>query len=181
MTDGVDASDRMIDNWTRRVQEQAQRYQAMAARVQEISVTERSPDNTVEVTVNSKGLLTGLTIADSAQSKRMAELSAQIMRTVQAAQARIPELLQQAMAETVGTEDQTAAKVFEEARKTFPEPPADDRPQPDDHELRLGPQEDDTPPQAPPARPSTPPPPRPTTRRRPPEDDDDFGGRSILS
>lgn len=182
MTDGVDASDRMIDDWTRRVQEQAQRYQAMAARVQEISVTERSPDNTVEVTVNSKGLLTGLTIADSAQNKRMAELSTQIMRTVQAAQARIPELLQQAMAETVGTEDQTAAKVFDEARKTFPEPPAEDHQSADgDHELRFVPPEDDTPPQAPPARPTTPPPPRPTTRRRPPEDDDDFGGRSVLS
>lgn len=180
MTDGVDASDRMIDNWTRRVQEQAQRYQAMAARVQEISVTERSPDNVVEVTINSKGLLTGLTIAESAQDKRMAELSAQIMRTVQTAQSRIPELLQQAMAETVGTEDQTAAKVFEEAKKTFPEPPAEsESPQEEDLELHFGPEEDDVAPEPP----ASPPPPRPTTRRRSSDgdDDDDFGGRSIFS
>ncbi|MER7112876.1 YbaB/EbfC family nucleoid-associated protein [Saccharomonospora azurea] len=179
MADGVDASDRMIDDWTRKIQEQAQRYQAMAARVQEISVTERSPDNTVEVTINSKGLLTGLTISDSAQNKRMGELSVQIMRTVQAAQARIPELLQQAMADTVGTEDQTAAKVFDEARKTFPEPPEDtETPAPEnDRELQFGPEDE-----ADEAAPPPPPQPRPTARRRPPEDDeDDFGGRSILS
>lgn len=178
MTEGVESSDRMIDNWTRQIQEQAQRYQAMASRVQELSVTERSADNAVEVTINSKGLLTNLSISESAQGKRMAELSAQIMRTVQTAQSRVPELLQQAMAETVGTEDQTVAKVFEDAKKTFPEPPeeAETPPKPD-RELRFGP-EDDSPPEPPRARPE----PRPTTRRRPPDDeDDDFGGRSILS
>ena len=176
MADGVDASDRMIDDWTRKIQEQAQRYQAMAARVQEISVTERSPDNTVEVTINSKGLLTGLTIADSAQHQRMGELSAQIMRTVQTAQARVPELLQQAMADTVGVQDQTAAAVFDEARKTFPEPPEEttqtSAPE-KGRELRFGPEDDE---------PAPPPQSRPTARRRPSEDDeDDFGGRSILS
>ncbi|WP_197319146.1 YbaB/EbfC family nucleoid-associated protein [Saccharomonospora sp. NB11] len=179
MSDGVDASDRMIDDWTRKIQEQAQRYQAMAARVQEISVTERSPDNTVEVRINSKGLLTGLTISDSAQGKSMSELSAQIMRTVQTAQSRIPELLQQAMVETVGAEDQTAAKVFDDARKTFPEPPeetTDGAAAERDREMRFGPEEDEEPTPPPPPRP------RPNVRRRPPEeDDDDFGGRSILS
>lgn len=174
MADGVEASDRMIDNWTRQLQKQAQRYQAMASRVQEISVTARSADNSVEVTINSKGLLTDLTISESAQGKRMGELSALIMRTVQAAQARIPELLQQAMAETIGTEDQTAAKVFEEAKKTFPDPPEDEETPPESqHEMRFGPEDDDTP--------APPPPPRPTRRRPPEDDDDDFSGRSIFS
>lgn len=183
MSDGTDASERMIDDWTRRVQEQAQRYQAMASRVQELSVTERSADNVVQVTINSKGLLTNLTIAESAQGKRMDELSAQIMRTVQAAQSRIPVLLQQAMAETIGTEDETAAKVFAEAKKTFPEPPEDEPAAPtESRELRFGPEEEDTPPPPSSSEPPGASQPKPQSRRRPPEDDDDdFGGRSIFS
>ncbi|MFC4003903.1 YbaB/EbfC family nucleoid-associated protein [Prauserella oleivorans] len=181
MPDGIDASERMVDEWTRRIQQQAQRYQAMASRVQEISVTERSPDNAVEVTIDSKGLLTNLSIAESAQGKRMAELSALIMRTVRAAQSRMPELLQQAMAETIGTDDAAAVKVFEDARKTFPEPPEDEpAPPAPDTELRFGPEDEEPPPprSGPPS-----PPPQPRPRRRPErdDDDDDFGGRSILS
>ncbi|PXY19462.1 YbaB/EbfC family nucleoid-associated protein [Prauserella muralis] len=194
MPDSVDASERMVDDWTRKIQEQAQRYQAMAARVEDISVTETSPDKAVQVTINSKGLLTDLSISESAQGRRMAELSMQIMRTVQAAQSRIPERLQQAMAETIGTQDQAATKVFEDAKRLFPEPPQDEpAPPAPDRELRFGPEDDEPPPAAPPrhqAPPSTPPqspqapqPPQPRPRRRPSadDDDDDFGGRSILS
>lgn len=188
MSEGIDGSERMIADWTRRVQRQAQQYQAMAERVQEITVTERSRDNLVEVTINSKGLLTGLTLEESAQGSRMAELSAQIMRTVQAAQARIPALLQEAMAETVGTEDETVAKVFADAKQTFPEPPEEEpAPAPADTELWFGPEEDDptggdAEPPAEPPRSSEPAPGR--RRERGPDsddDDDDFGGRSIFS
>ncbi|WP_019807418.1 YbaB/EbfC family nucleoid-associated protein [Saccharomonospora halophila] len=190
MSEGTDGSERMIADWTRQVQQQAQRYQAMAERVQEITVTERSPDNAVEVTINSKGLLTGLTLAESAQGRRMAELSSQIMRTVRAAQARVPELLQEAMAETVGTEDETAAKVFADAKQTFPEPPDEEGREPPqaDTEFRFGPEGDD--PADGPAE--DPAPPADSSRRsgrpRGPDrdsgddpEDDDFGGRSIFS
>lgn len=182
MPDNIDAAERMVDEWTRRVQDQARRYQAMADRVQDVSVTERSTDHAIEVTVNAKGLLTNLVIAESAQGRRMGELSAQIMRTVQAAQARIPELLRQAMAETIGTEDQAAEKIFSDARTTFPAPPEDDSAQAaPQRELRFGPEDDE---ERPAARTSSEPPsPPPRSRRRPSadDDDDDFGGRSILS
>ncbi|WP_199433405.1 YbaB/EbfC family nucleoid-associated protein [Qaidamihabitans albus] len=189
MPDNVDASERMVDDWTRRVQEQAERYQAMAARVEGLSVTERSRDGAVEVTISSKGLLTNLVIAESAQGRRMAEVSALIMRTVQAAQARIPELLQQAMAETIGTEDQTANKVFEDARRQFPDPPEDEPAPPEpQREMRFGPEDEEPPPAGrpgePPKQPQPPPQPpqaRPRRRAAPDDDDDDFGGRSILS
>jgi DNA-binding protein YbaB len=179
--DSIEASDRMVSDWNRRLQESAQRYQAMADRVSEISVTERSKDAAIEVTINSKGLLMNLTIAESAQGRRMAELSGQIMATVQRAQSRIPELLQQAMAETVGTTDQTVNRVFDEARKQFPAPPEDDLTPPSpQREMRFGPEEEELPPgsQAPPS-----PKPQARPRRRPAadDDDDDFGGRTFLS
>ena len=66
MPDSIDASDAMIDNWTKRLEENAARYQALADRMQGQSVTERSKDGTVQVTVDSRGLLKNLVIAETA-------------------------------------------------------------------------------------------------------------------
>jgi DNA-binding protein YbaB len=185
MPDSVDASDEMIDNWTKRLEENAARYQALADHMQGQTVTERSKDGSVQVTVDSRGLLKNLVIAESAAgTKRMAEISAQVMQLVQRAQARIPELLQQAMTETTGTGDQAAVEIVREAQSTFPEPPPEPEPafpEPD-RVRRFLPEDNDSPP--PPAAPRTPPPPQqqPPRRRRPVDndDDDDFGG-PILS
>ncbi|MEU7791684.1 YbaB/EbfC family nucleoid-associated protein [Amycolatopsis sp. NPDC049159] len=185
MPDSIDASDAMIDNWTKRLEENAARYQALADRVQGQSVTERSKDGTVQVTVDSRGLLKNLVIAETASGKRMAEVSAQVMQLVQRAQARIPELLQQAMTETTGTGDLAAAEIVREAQSTFPQPPPEPEPafpEPD-RVRRFLPEdnEEQQPPRTPP--PAAPPaPPQPPRRRRPVDndDDDDFGG-PILS
>jgi DNA-binding protein YbaB len=183
MPDSVDASDQLIDNWTKKLEENASRYQALAERMQGQTVTERSKDGTVEVTVDSRGLLKNLAIAEGAAGKRMAEVSAEVMRLVQKAQARIPELLQQAMAETTGTADEAASHLVEEAKSTFPAPPPE--PEPDfpepDRVRRFLPEDTDesSPPPPPPQRPAAPPP-QPRRRRPVDDDDDDFGG-SILS
>lgn len=191
--DSVDGAERMVSDWNKRIQDAAQRYQAMAERVQELSVTERSAGGAIEVTINSKGILTNLAIAENTKPPSMSQLSGQIMSTVQRAQARIPQLLQEAMAETIGTEDETANRVFAEAKQHFPEPPAEDPPAPEpDRQLKFGPAADDAEPPLPnPPNPTPPPPPRPTReppapppqprrKRGPDDEDDDFGDQSIM-
>lgn len=186
MPDSVDASDQMIDDWTKKLQESAARYQALADRMQGQTVTERSRDGSIQVTVDSQGLLKNLVIAENASQKRMAEVSAEVMRLVQRAQSRIPELLQQAMAETTGTSDQAVTHIVEEAMSTFPPPPPEPEPEyPEpDRIRRFGPDDtEEPPPPPPPPRPQAPPPPpqqQPRRRRPADDDDDDFGG-SILS
>ncbi|GHG33677.1 MULTISPECIES: YbaB/EbfC family nucleoid-associated protein [Amycolatopsis] len=184
MPDSIDASDAMIDNWTKRLEENAARYQALADRMQGQTVTERSKDGTVQVTVDSRGLLKNLVIAETAAGKRMAEVSAQVMQLVQRAQARIPELLQQAMTETTGTGDQAAAEIVREAQSTFPEPPPEPEPafpEPD-RVRRFLPEDTEEPPRTPPPAPPAPPQqPQPPRRRRPADDDDDDFGGPILS
>src|SRR3954469_20555279 len=185
MPDSIDASDAMIDNWTKRLEENAARYQALADRMQGQSVTERSKDGTVQVTVDSRGLLKNLVIAETAAGKRMAEVSAQVMQLVQRAQARIPELLQQAMTEHTGTGHQAAVEIVREAQSTFPEPPPEPEPafpEPDRVRRFLPEDNDEQPP------PRTPPPPappqhqqQPPRRRRPADDDDDDFAGPILS
>jgi DNA-binding protein YbaB len=175
LPENIDASEKMVDNWTRQLQERAAKYQSMAERFEGVTVTERSADGTVEVTVNAKGMLTDLKIAEAASGQRMAEVSAQVLRTLRKAQAKIPELLQDVMAETIGLQDETANRMFAEARKTFPEPPADDDETPADA-LRFDASDDDPAPKPPPGRP-----PQPPRRRAPRDEDDDMGDGSIFN
>jgi hypothetical protein len=172
----IAGSEQMLANWNQTIQERAARYQEMATRVQGMTISERSSDGSVELTVGSNGILQNLVINESAAGKRMSEISGEIMKLLQRAQSRIPELLQEAMAETIGTQDETANVLFNEAKKNFPAPPAEDppvRPAQVTNEINFRVEDD-----APPARPTPPPPPR---RRPPSDDDDDFGGESVLS
>ncbi|MFD0204619.1 MULTISPECIES: YbaB/EbfC family nucleoid-associated protein [Saccharothrix] len=184
MPEDIGASERMLSQWQQSIEQKAERYQEMAARVQGMTISEASRDGSVRLTIGSNGILTHLEIAESARDKRMAEVSAEVMRTLQRAQARIPELLQQAMAETIGTQDETANVLFNEAKRNFPTPPHEDpAPPPVGRELRFGIEDDDAPTSRPAPRsapPSTPPPPSRRPQRRP-DEDDDFGGQSFLS
>jgi DNA-binding protein YbaB len=181
MPDSIDASQQMVDGWTRQLKETAARYQAMAERMQGQTVTERSKDGLVEVTVDAKGLLKNLVIAESANGKRMAEVSAQVMQLVQKAQSRIPELLQQAAAETVG-DDGTTETLVDKAKSSFPAPPEEpSTPEPDRVRRFLPDDTDQPPPPAPPRQQAPPPPPPPRRRRAQPDDDDDNFGGPILS
>lgn len=180
MPEDIAGSEQMLSDWDRNVRERADRYQAMATRVQGMTINERSSDGSIELTIGSNGILQHLTIAESARDKRMSEVSGEIMRCLQRAQSRIPELLQEAMAETIGTQDETANVLFNEAKKNFPEPPSDDTPPPPAarDEIRFNTEEEE---QAM-TRPATPPrPPAPPRRRPPQDDDDDFGGQSVLT
>ncbi|WP_026316454.1 YbaB/EbfC family nucleoid-associated protein [Actinokineospora enzanensis] len=169
MPEDLAASERMVEDWNRTIQQRVVRYQAMADRVEELSVTERSADRVVEVTVSARGVLTGLDIAENVNGRRMGEVAALVMATMQRAQARIPELLEEVMAETIGTTDQTANKILADARDQFPQFVEEEQAERPRH-LRIGANEEDE-------QPSSPPPRR---RARDHGEDDDFGG-SILS
>ncbi|GAA0228759.1 YbaB/EbfC family nucleoid-associated protein [Saccharothrix mutabilis subsp. mutabilis] len=182
MPEDIGGSERMLQQWQASIQEKADRYQEMATRVQGLSISEASKDGQVRLTIGSNGILQHLEISEAAGTKRMAEVAGEIMRTLQRAQSRIPELLQQAMAETIGTQDETANVLFNEAKKNFPAPPSDDPPAAPQRaqEIRFGIEDDEQPPHGP--RHAAPPPP-PQPNRRPPraqDEDDDFGGQSFL-
>jgi DNA-binding protein YbaB len=129
MPDGVDAGEQLVASWNKQIQERAERYRAMAQRLDEQAVTETSPDQAVAVTVSSRGMLTDLTLAEAAGAKGMAQLATLIMTTVRRAQARIPELLRQTLADTVGTDGATASRLLAEARQHFPAVPEETGPE----------------------------------------------------
>jgi DNA-binding protein YbaB len=194
----IGAAERMVRDWQERATEKAEKFGRMQQEIEQISVTESSRDGAIQVTVNSAGILQNLQLSEKANNRPMAKLAAEIMRAVQTAQAKVPELMQRAVADTVGLEDSAAQHVLGQARKYFPEPPEDDE-EPQQRgsgvqEMRYGVEDDYEQPQRhqPPAPPQPPPsgrpaaPPQrpaapPASRRRPDDfDDDDFSSGSFL-
>ncbi|GAA2354860.1 hypothetical protein GCM10009854_36120 [Saccharopolyspora halophila] len=76
----------------------------------------------MQVTVDSNGTLRNLELSESAGNRPMSQLAAEIMRIAQAARAKVPDLMQDAIADTVGVEDTAAQHILSEARRTFPQP-----------------------------------------------------------
>ncbi len=100
-------------------------------KIARLSVTESSRDGTVQVTVSASGVLTGLVLKERwHQQLPLGAVAAQVMECVARAQARIPDLLGQAMFKTIGPNDPAAELVLADARKRFPEPVPQSVPQP---------------------------------------------------
>jgi hypothetical protein len=94
-------------------------------RIARLSVTESSRDGTVQVTVSTSGVLTGLVLKERwHQPLPAGAVAAQVMECLARAQARIPDLLGRAAFETIGPDDPAAQLVVADARKRFPEPVA---------------------------------------------------------
>ncbi|MCI2417112.1 YbaB/EbfC family nucleoid-associated protein [Saccharopolyspora sp. K220] len=177
----IGATERMVRQWQEQAAEKAEKFARMQEEIEQISVTESSRDGAIQVTVSSAGILQDLQLAESAGNRPMVRLSVEIMRTVQAAQAKIPELMQQAVVDTVGLDDSAAQHVVDQARRYFPEPPEDeDAPQQRGagvQEMQFGVDDDYDQPQR---RQPPNPPQQPPSRRRPDDFDDDLSGGSFL-
>ncbi|MGI5500041.1 YbaB/EbfC family nucleoid-associated protein [Lentzea sp. CA-135723] len=110
--------------WEREVAENARRLGALRDRLSAQTIREVSRDGTVEVSVATSGALTGLVLREGRFREPLPVIAAQVMDCVRRAQARIPELMGQAMAETVGPHDPAAQLILAETRERFPAPPA---------------------------------------------------------
>lgn len=109
--------------WRRQVGANARCCDELQRRLAQLSITETSRDGTVRVTVATTGLLTGLVLTERRQPVPPARLAETIMACVRQAQARIPDLMGQVMAETVGRQDPAAQLILAQTRARFPGTP----------------------------------------------------------
>jgi DNA-binding protein YbaB len=129
------------------------------------TVTERSDDGQVTVTVNASGNVTDLRITPG--GRQGPDLAQSIMITMRRAQSRLADAVQRTVPATVGTTMMT--ELTGQYRRTYPAPPPEPRgPQ---RTMRLA--------QEPPA-PPRPAPPRPPRRRPEPGDDTDYSDRGLM-
>ncbi len=99
--------ERQLEDWAR----QAGRYQEMSAAVSAVSATGSSPDGVVRVAVNASGAVSALELTDRIREQSGSAVAAQIMATIQWAQAK------QA---TIGGEQSTIDIVVSGYEQRFP-------------------------------------------------------------
>ncbi|AXB45018.1 YbaB/EbfC family nucleoid-associated protein [Amycolatopsis albispora] len=174
--------ERMVNDWERNAAETSQKYQAMQAQVERISITESVASGAVSVTVGHNGLPTDVKMTQAVLKMSPDEIAANVLRAMQKAQSKYPERLAEITAETVG-DDATTRHLVATAVDNFPAPPEEDEPpvagQPQQRQLYESEEEEPPAAKAPPA----PPAPKPTPRRKPgPDDEDgeDFSDQSFL-
>jgi len=178
MSDPLENSLSMIENWERNAAEKAAKFQTMADRVAEVSITESVAGGAVSATIGNNGIPTNIAMTDRVREMPPDEIAANVMAAIRKAQSKYPQALAAIVAETVG-DDPAGQHIIATAEQNFPPPVdeedtdvlVDDRTQFDDIE------DDDTgAPQQPP-----PPPRRPSTPDKPNDNDDgDFGDESVF-
>lgn len=168
----ADLSDieRMVDDWERGAAERSERFQAMRREVEQITITESVANGAVSVTVGNNGIPTDVRMTDAVSSMSPDEIAGNVLKAMQRAQSKYPQVIQEIVAETVGAADTAGQHIVRTAVENFPEPPDEDpEPPAPGRQLRIEHEADDEPPRRPP------PPQRPARR-----DDDDFGDQSYL-
>jgi DNA-binding protein YbaB len=110
-----------MQGWEQQVAETARRYQQLREKLAQLSITEASGDGAVKVTIAASGLLTDLVLRERWRPEPLPDIAAEIMDCVRRAQAKIPDLLRQAMSDTIGEQDPGTHLLLSEARQRFPE------------------------------------------------------------
>lgn len=111
--------------WQRQLADNAQLCRNLRDRVAGIRVAETSRDGMVRVMVDANGQVTDLVLTERRQVP-LAYVSAQIMECMRRAQARIPDLVRQAMLDTVGVRDAGSQLILAGVRDRFPDVPDSD-------------------------------------------------------
>ncbi|WP_285500280.1 YbaB/EbfC family nucleoid-associated protein [Actinokineospora sp. NBRC 105648] len=120
----LSAVESMVADWEHGGQERLARVKEVTDRVTQLTATARSADGAVSVSVDSRGLPTDIRIEENAKPGSMAELSAQVMHTLRAAQGQLPQLMAQVAQEYGMAGDGVVSHLLEQAESSFPQPPA---------------------------------------------------------
>ncbi|CCH19410.1 hypothetical protein [Micromonospora lupini] len=111
----LDAAGRRLDEWESSLAERAERAKTLSARMWELTGTAHNADRTVNVTVDSAGLLIDLRLDERTRQQSAAHTARQILDTTRAART---DLLRQVRAVTVESlgDDASARAIIDSYR-----------------------------------------------------------------
>ncbi|MFD4639627.1 YbaB/EbfC family nucleoid-associated protein [Lentzea sp. NPDC058436] len=115
--------DAMMRQWNEQIQAKLKQADEMKQVANAVSVTQRSSDGSVSVTVDQNGIVSALDLTDAALRKQPAQLSADILGAMRTAQAQIAAKMQEAMAPIIGGDSATMDALMGGYHERFPEPP----------------------------------------------------------
>ncbi|MEV6811307.1 YbaB/EbfC family DNA-binding protein [Micromonospora sp. NPDC051296] len=113
----LDAVGRRLDEWESSFADRAARARTLSTRVQALTGNAHSPDRTVEVTVDSTGLLVDLRLDEQVRQHSAAQTARQVLATTRAAQADLMRRITAATNETLGDDDPAAAAIVDSYRR----------------------------------------------------------------
>lgn len=130
--DANQAADELA-RWAENLERTAQRYQGLQGRMRAISVTERSADGRIAVTVDADGVTTGIELAPGTRGMDPAAVAAELMACTHRAQARLRRQVGELVHDLVG-QDGAGQAILAQYAERFPDPvPAAPRADPAAH------------------------------------------------
>ncbi|MEU4551917.1 YbaB/EbfC family nucleoid-associated protein [Micromonospora violae] len=109
----LDAAGRRLDEWEAAMADRAARAKTLSSHVQTLTGTATSPDRSVQVTVDSSGLLVDLRLDERIRHQPSTQTARQIMETTRAAHADLLRRLTETTTETLGADDPTGHAIID--------------------------------------------------------------------
>ncbi|MEK8104907.1 YbaB/EbfC family nucleoid-associated protein [Micromonospora sp. M12] len=111
----LDAAGRRLDEWESSLAERAARAKTLSARLRDLTGTARNTERTVEVTVDSSGLLIDLRLDERIRQQPASRTAQQILETTRAAHADLLRQVSAVTAESLG-DDASARAIVDSYR-----------------------------------------------------------------
>ncbi|WP_406070315.1 YbaB/EbfC family DNA-binding protein [Micromonospora sp. NBC_01638] len=122
----LDAAGRRLDEWETSLAERAERAKTLSARVQGLTGTARNADRTVDVTVDSAGLLVNLWLDERIREQSAARTARQILDTTRAAHTDLLRQIGAVAADSLGDDVGAQAIVDSYRTRLIHDPGSDD-------------------------------------------------------
>jgi YbaB/EbfC DNA-binding family len=114
MTNGIDAAEDWLDDWTAGISAQAERAATLSRRVAALTASAESADGSIKVTVGSAGQVESLDLDD-------AELARRILSVMRKAQSNLARQVTAQVQDTVGADTETGRAVIDSFELRFPQ------------------------------------------------------------
>ncbi|RAO27725.1 hypothetical protein PSN13_05613 [Micromonospora saelicesensis] len=111
----LDAAERRLDEWESSLAERAARAKTLSATMRDLTGTAHNADRTVDVTVDSAGLLIDLRLDERIRQQPAAHTARQILETTTAARADLLRQVSATVAESLG-DDASAQAIIDSYR-----------------------------------------------------------------
>ncbi|MEU8110845.1 YbaB/EbfC family DNA-binding protein [Micromonospora sp. NPDC048947] len=98
----LDAAERRLDEWESSLAERAERAKTLSATMRELTGTAHNADRTVDVTVDSAGVLIDLRLDERIRQQPAAHSARQILETTTAARADLLRQVSDAVTQSLG-------------------------------------------------------------------------------
>ncbi|MGW0634520.1 YbaB/EbfC family nucleoid-associated protein [Nocardia salmonicida] len=94
-----------LSRWAEDLEQKAQRYQELHAKMTSVSVTDTSADGRISVTVDANGSTTAITLAAAVRGMDPTAVATELMACTHRAQARLRDQVTGLVHDTVGTDE----------------------------------------------------------------------------